>query len=360
MGITDALRRRKRAREERRQAVARALAAIHRAFGSGAILRLGDENVAEVEAISTGSLTLDRALGIGGFPRGRLVEIFGPESSGKTTLALQAIAEAQRAGGTAAFVDAEHALDPTYARQIGVDPDGLLVSQPDTGEQALGIVELLVRSGGIDIVVVDSVAALVPRSEIEGEMGNSHMGLHARLMSQAMRKLKGEIRRTRTVVLMINQIRMKIGVSFGSPETTTGGKALQFYASQRLSIRRIGTVKKGEEVVGARTRVRVVKNKLAPPFRIAEFDIHFGHGVDRLGELIDLGLECGVLSRSGADLSCEGTRIGHGRATAIAVLAEDEALRERVEAQVRARLQGVREPRFSPDDRSSAPARRSA
>jgi recombination protein RecA len=297
----------------REKAVETAITQIERQFGKGAIMKLGSEAIVDIPAIPTGSLALDRALGIGGLPQGRVIEIYGPESSGKTTLALHAVANTQKRGGIAAFIDAEHALDTTYARKLGVDCDELLVSQPDTGEQALEIADMLVRSGAIDLVVIDSVAALVPRAEIEGEMGDSHMGLQARLMSQALRKLTGTINKTKTSVLFINQIRMKIGVVFGNPETTTGGNALKFYASVRLDIRRIGAIKEGPETVGNRTRVRVVKNKLAPPFQEAEFDIMYGEGISRTGDMLDLGVEAGVIEKSGSWYSYSGERIGQGR-----------------------------------------------
>jgi len=297
----------------REKAIETAMTQIERQFGKGSIMKLGSKAIMEVPVIPSGSLALDRALGIGGIPRGRVVEVYGPESSGKTTLALHAVAGAQRQGGIAAFIDAEHALDTTYARKLGVDCDELLVSQPDTGEQALEITDMLVRSGAIDVVVIDSVAALVPRAEIEGEMGDSHMGLQARLMSQALRKLTGTISKTMTTVIFINQIRMKIGVVFGNPETTTGGNALKFYCSVRLDIRRIGAIKEGQEVVGNRTRVRVVKNKLAPPFQEAEFDIMYGEGISRTGDLLDLGVEVGVIDKSGSWYSYDGERIGQGR-----------------------------------------------
>ena len=290
-----------------------AMAQVERQFGKGSIMKLGSQPVIQVPVISTGSIALDKALGIGGIPRGRVVEIFGPESSGKTTLALHAVAEAQKRDGIAAFIDAEHALDTVYAKKLGVDCDELLVSQPDTGEQALEITDMLVRSGAIDILVIDSVAALVPRAEIEGEMGDSHMGLQARLMSQAMRKLTGMIGKTMTTVIFINQIRMKIGVVFGNPETTTGGNALKFYSSVRLDIRRIGAIKDGQEVVGNRTRVRVVKNKLAPPFQEAEFDIMYGEGISKAGDLMDIGVETGTIDKSGSWYSYGGERIGQGR-----------------------------------------------
>jgi len=297
----------------REKAIETAMTQIERQFGKGSIMKLGSKAIMEVPVIPSGSLALDRALGIGGIPRGRVIEVYGPESSGKTTLALHAVAGAQKQGGIAAFIDAEHALDTTYARKLGVDCDELLVSQPDTGEQALEITDMLVRSGAIDVVVIDSVAALVPRAEIEGEMGDSHMGLQARLMSQALRKLTGTISKTMTTVIFINQIRMKIGVVFGNPETTTGGNALKFYCSLRLDIRRIGAIKEGQEVVGNRTRVRVVKNKLAPPFQEAEFDIMYGEGISRTGDLLDLGVEVGVIDKSGSWYSYDGERIGQGR-----------------------------------------------
>ncbi|HKX57015.1 MAG TPA: recombinase RecA, partial [Xanthomonadales bacterium] len=299
--------------DNRKQALTAALTQIERQFGKGAIMRLGDGTAADVQVISTGSITLDQALGIGGLPRGRVVEIYGPESSGKTTLTLQVIAECQKLGGTAAFVDAEHALDPQYAEKLGVNVEDLLVSQPDTGEQALEITDMLVRSGAVDIVVIDSVAALTPKAEIEGDMGDSHVGLHARLMSQALRKLTGNIKRSNCMVIFINQIRMKIGVMFGSPETTTGGNALKFYASVRLDIRRIGALKKGDEVVGNQTRVKVVKNKVAPPFKQAEFEILYGEGISREGELIELGYKYNIVEKSGAWYSYEGERIGQGK-----------------------------------------------
>jgi recombination protein RecA len=300
--------------ENRKKALSAALSQIERQFGKGSVMRLGDEGaIPDVSAISTGSLNLDIALGIGGLPRGRVVEIYGPESSGKTTLTLHVIAEMQKAGGTAAFVDAEHALDPQYAEKLGVDVDELLVSQPDTGEQALEITDMLVRSGAVDIVVVDSVAALTPKAEIEGDMGDSHMGLQARLMSQALRKLTGNIKRSNTLVIFINQIRMKIGVMFGSPETTTGGNALKFYASVRLDIRRTGAIKQGDEVVGNDTKVKVVKNKVAPPFKIATFEILYGEGISREGELIELGVAHKLIEKAGAWYSYNGDRIGQGK-----------------------------------------------
>jgi recombination protein RecA len=315
----------------RAKALDAALAQIDRAFGKGSAMRLGDREKVDVEAISTGSLGLDMALGIGGMPRGRIVEIYGPESSGKTTLTLHAIAEAQKAGGTAAFVDAEHALDPVYARKLGVDIDNLIVSQPDTGEQALEIVDTLVRSNAIDILVVDSVAALVPRAEIEGEMGDSHVGLQARLMSQALRKITGTISRSKTLVIFINQLRMKIGVMYGNPETTTGGNALKFYASQRLDIRRTGAIKNGDEITGNTTRVKVVKNKVAPPFKQVEFDIMYGEGISKLGEIIDLGVKAGIVEKAGAWYSFDSIRIGQGKENVKKFLRENPEIAKRIE-----------------------------
>ncbi len=321
---------------DKSKALDAALGQIERAFGKGSIMRLGqNESVSEIEAISTGSLGLDIALGIGGLPRGRVVEIYGPESSGKTTLALHAVAEAQRGGGTCAFIDAEHALDPSYAGKLGVKVEDLLISQPDTGEQALEIADTLVRSGAIDVLVIDSVAALVPRAELEGEMGDSHVGLHARLMSQALRKLTGSISRSRCMIIFINQIRMKIGVMFGNPETTTGGNALKFYASVRLDIRRIGSIKDRETVVGSQTRVKVVKNKVAPPFRVVEFDIMYGEGVSKTGELIDLGSAAGVVEKSGAWFSYNGQRIGQGRENAKQFLRENPQVAAEIEKAIR-------------------------
>jgi len=319
--------------KERLKAVAATLATIEKQFGKGAIMRLGDREIADHPVVPSGSLALDRALGVGGYPRGRLVEIFGPESSGKTTLALHAIAEVQKTGGLAAFIDAEHALDIHYARGLGVATDDLLVSQPDTGEQALEILEMLVRSGAVDLLVVDSVAALVPRAEIEGEMGDSHMGLQARLMSQAMRKLTGQVGRQMATVLFINQIRQKIGVMFGSPETTTGGNALKFYATVRLDIRRIGAVKKGNEILGNRTRVKVVKNKLAPPFRSVEFDILYGKGICREAEVLDLALDAGIVEKSGSWFSLGDERLGQGREAVCDLLRQDAKLLERIESE---------------------------
>lgn len=321
---------------DRQKALDAALSQIERAFGKGSIMKLtGDQNPMEVEAISTGSLGLDIGLGIGGLPRGRIIEIYGPESSGKTTLALHVIAEAQKNGGTCAIVDAEHALDPGYAKKLGVNIDDLLISQPDAGEQALEIADTLVRSGALDVLVVDSVAALVPRAELEGEMGDTHVGLQARLMSQALRKLTGSISRSRTIVIFINQIRMKIGVMFGSPETTTGGNALKFYASVRLDIRRIGSIKERETVVGNQTRVKVVKNKMAPPFRQVEFDIMYGEGISKTGEIIDLGVAAGVVEKSGAWYSAEGERIGQGRENAKQYLRDNPEMMATLERKIR-------------------------
>jgi recombination protein RecA len=310
--------------ENKEKALESAMTQVERQFGKGAIMKLGDKPVMEVPVISTSSLSLDKALGIGGLPRGRVVEIFGPEASGKTSLALHAVAEAQKNDGIAAFIDAEHAIDIGYAKRLGVNCDELLVSQPDTGEQALEIADMLVRSGAIDILVIDSVAALVPRAEIEGEMGDSHMGLQARLMSQALRKLTGTIGKTMTTVIFINQIRMKIGVVFGNPETTTGGNALKFYSSVRLDIRRIGAIKDGQEVVGNRTRVRVVKNKMAPPFTEAEFDISYGEGISKTGDLIDVGVDAGIVDKSGSWYSYQGERIGQGRENVKRFLADNQ------------------------------------
>ncbi len=323
---------------DRQKALEAALGQIERAFGKGSIMKLGAHVAAQgdIEVVSTGSLGLDIALGIGGLPRGRIVEIYGPESSGKTTLALQVIAEAQKAGGACAFIDAEHALDPAYAKKLGVNTDELLISQPDAGEQALEIADTLVRSGALDVLVVDSVAALVPRAELEGEMGESHMGLHARLMSQALRKLTGSIARSRCMVIFINQIRMKIGVMFGNPETTTGGNALKFYASVRLDIRRIGQIKEREQVIGNQTRVKVVKNKMAPPFKVVEFDIMYGEGVSKRGELIDLGMQAGVVEKSGSWFSYDGERIGQGRENAKQYLKDHPEIADKIEQAIRA------------------------
>ena len=323
------------------KALAAALASIDRAFGKGSAMRLGDKQIVPIETISTGSLGLDIALGVGGLPKGRVIEIYGPESSGKTTLTLHAIAACQAAGGTAAFVDAEHALDPVYARKLGVDVDNLIVSQPDTGEQALEIVDTLVRSGAIDIVVIDSVAALVPRAEIEGEMGDSHVGLQARLMSQSLRKLTGTISKSNTMAIFINQLRMKIGVMYGSPETTTGGNALKFYASVRLDIRRTGAVKQGEEVIGNATRVKVVKNKVAPPFKQVEFDIMYGEGISRNGEIIDLGVKAGVIEKSGSWYSYDSVRLGNGKEAVRAHLKTNPLVAQAIEARIRGKQQDL-------------------
>jgi recombination protein RecA len=330
--------------DNRKKALASALSQIDKQFGKGAVMRMGDKVNEAVEVVSTGSLGLDVALGIGGLPRGRVVEIYGPESSGKTTLTLQVIANCQRNGGTAAFVDAEHALDPTYAEKLGVDVDNLLVSQPDTGEQALEITDMLVRSGAVDVVVVDSVAALTPKAEIEGEMGDSHVGLHARLMSQALRKLTANIKKSNCMVIFINQIRMKIGVMFGSPETTTGGNALKFYASIRLDIRRTGSVKRGEEVIGSETRVKVVKNKLAPPFRQAEFEILYGEGTSREGEIIEMGVLAGLVEKSGAWYSYNGDRIGQGKDNVRLFLKEHPEIAKDIDSRLREKLLAAKLP----------------
>ena len=324
--------------DNKRRALSSALSQIEKQFGKGAVMRMGDRQDDEVEVISTGSLGLDIALGIGGLPKGRIVEIYGPESSGKTTLTLQVIAACQKNGGTAAFVDAEHALDPSYAEKLGVNVDDLLVSQPDTGEQALEIADMLVRSNAVDLVVIDSVAALTPKAEIEGEMGDSHVGLHARLMSQALRKLTGNIKRSNCLVIFINQIRMKIGVMFGNPETTTGGNALKFYASVRLDIRRIGAIKRGEEVIGSETRVKVVKNKMAPPFRQAEFEILYGEGTSREGEMIELGQIAGLVEKSGSWYSYNGERIGQGKDNTRQFLREHPEISAAIEAKIREKL----------------------
>ena len=338
----------------RKAALDAALGQLDRQFGRGTIMRLGDSTVPrDIEAISTGSLGLDAALGVGGLPRGRVVEIYGPESSGKTTLSLEVIAQAQRRGGTAAFVDAEHALDPAYAEKIGLDIDELLVSQPDTGEQALEITDTLVRSGAVDVVVIDSVAALTPKAEIEGEMGDSHVGLHARLMSQALRKLTGNIKRSNTLVIFINQIRMKIGVMFGSPETTTGGNALKFYASVRLDIRRIGAIKKGDEVIGNETRVKIVKNKIAPPFKNVQFDILYGEGVSRHGELLDYGVAHGLVEKSGAWYGYGSDRIGQGRDNARRFLVEHPDIADAIESALRERMIPVRLPAATRDSEAA-------
>ena len=330
---------------DKNKALDAALSQIERAFGKGSIMKLGASTALEIEAISTGSLGLDIALGIGGLPRGRVVEIYGPESSGKTTLTLEVIAEIQRNGGTAAFVDAEHALDPAYAEKLGVNVNDLLVSQPDTGEQALEITDMLVRSGAVDVVVVDSVAALTPKAEIEGEMGELQVGLHARLMSQALRKLTGNIKRSNTIVIFINQIRLKIGVMFGSPETTTGGNALKFYSSVRLDIRRIGALKSGEEVIGNQTRVKVVKNKVSPPFREAEFEILYGQGISREGEIIELGATHNIIEKSGAWYSYKGERIGQGKENVREFLKGRPEMAREIEDQIRAKLLPVKAPR---------------
>ena len=325
--------------DKRKRALAAALGQIEKQFGKGSVMRLGDAIASQdIAVVSTGSLGLDVALGIGGLPKGRVVEIYGPESSGKTTLTLQVVAEAQRAGGTAAFVDAEHALDPIYAGRLGVNVDELLISQPDTGEQALEITDMLVRSGAVDVIVVDSVAALTPKAEIEGEMGDSHVGLHARLMSQALRKLTANIKRSNCMVIFINQIRMKIGVMFGSPETTTGGNALKFYCSVRLDIRRIGAIKKADEVLGNQTRVKVVKNKLAPPFRMAEFEILYGTGISREGELIDLGVKENIVEKSGSWYSYRGDRLGQGKENVREFLQTNADIASGIESELRARL----------------------
>jgi recombination protein RecA len=325
--------------EDKMKALSAALSQIEKQFGKGSVMRLGDHDVArDIQAVSTGSLGLDIALGIGGLPRGRVIEIYGPESSGKTTLTLQVIAEMQKTGGTAAFIDAEHALDPVYAAKLGVDVDNLLISQPDTGEQALEIADMLVRSGSVDVVVVHSVAALTPKAEIEGEMGDSHMGLQARLMSQALRKLTANIKRTNTLVIFINQIRMKIGVMFGNPETTTGGNALKFYASVRLDIRRIGGIKKGDEVIGNETKVKVVKNKVSPPFKEAFFDILYGEGISREGEIIELGVAHKIVDKSGAWYAYNGEKIGQGKDNAREFLKENPSIAQEIEAKIRAAL----------------------
>ncbi|MEG3086229.1 recombinase RecA [Sphingomonas sp. PB4P5] len=328
---------------ERAKALEAALAQIDRAFGKGSAMKLGAKETMQVEVISTGSLGLDIALGVGGLPRGRVIEIYGPESSGKTTLALHVIAEAQKGGGTAAFVDAEHALDPVYAKKLGVNIDELIVSQPDTGEQALEIVDTLVRSNAIDVLVVDSVAALVPRAEIEGEMGDSHVGLQARLMSQSLRKLTGSISRSRCMVIFINQLRMKIGVMYGNPETTTGGNALKFYASVRLDIRRTGQIKDRDEIIGNATRVKVVKNKVAPPFKQVEFDIMYGQGVSKIGEILDLGVKAGLVEKSGAWFSYDSVRIGQGRENSKTFLKEHPEMCDRLEQAIRTRTDKVAE-----------------
>jgi recombination protein RecA len=342
---------------EKKRALEAALSQIDRAFGKGSVMRLGQrEKAVEAEAVSTGSLGLDIALGIGGLPRGRVIEIYGPESSGKTTLALHAVAEVQKRGGTAAYVDAEHALDPGYAKKLGVDTEELLISQPDTGEQALEITDTLVRSGSVDVVVIDSVAALTPKAELDGEMGDSLPGLQARLMSQALRKLTGSISRSNTIVIFINQIRMKIGVMFGSPETTTGGNALKFYASVRLDIRRIGAIKDRDEVVGNQTRVKVVKNKMAPPFRQVEFDIMYGAGISKSGELLDLGVKAGVVEKSGAWFSYNNQRIGQGRENSKTYLEENPEIANAIESQVRAQAGLLTDLAARSEEEDEAPA----
>lgn len=339
--------------EKKKQALQVALGQIEKQYGKGSVMFLGDEEArSDIEAVSTGSLSLDIALGIGGLPRGRVVEIYGPESSGKTTMTLHVIAEMQKLGGTAAFIDAEHALDPSYARKLGVNTDDLLISQPDTGEQALEITDMLVRSGGVDIVVIDSVAALTPKAEIEGEMGASHMGLQARLMSQALRKLTSNIKRTNTMVIFINQLRMKIGVMFGNPETTTGGNALKFYSSVRIDIRRIGAIKKSDEIIGNETRAKVVKNKVAPPFRQAEFDILYGQGISREGEIIDLGVKHNIVDKAGAWYSYNGDRIGQGKDNVREFLKQNPQMAIEIENKVR-EIVGVRHASAPTPDKSS-------
>lgn len=322
---------------DKQKALDTALSQIEKIFGKGSIMKLGQRPAVEVDAVSTGSLSLDMALGVGGLPRGRIIEIFGPESSGKTTLTLHVVAEAQKKGGNCAFIDAEHALDPAYAKKLGVDIDNLIISQPDTGEQALEIADTLVRSGAIDVLIIDSVAALVPKAEIEGEMGDSHMGLQARLMSQALRKLTASISRTNCMVIFINQIRMKIGVMFGNPETTTGGTALKFYASVRLDIRRIGAIKDKEDTIGNQTRVKIVKNKVAPPFRVADFDIMYGEGISKTGELIDLGVKAGIIEKSGSWYAYENNKIGQGRENAKDYLLSHKDVANKIEQQIRSR-----------------------
>ena len=339
--------------ENRSKALNAALSQIDRQFGKGTVMRLGDTPRTAIPVVSTGSLGLDIALGVGGLPYGRVVEIFGPESSGKTTLTLSVIAQAQKDGKTCAFIDAEHALDPSYAEKLGVNLDDLLVSQPDTGEQALEICDMLVRSGGVDVIIIDSVAALTPRAEIEGEMGDSHVGLQARLMSQALRKITGNIKNANCMVVFINQIRMKIGVMFGSPETTTGGNALKFYSSVRLDIRRIGSVKQGDEVTGNETRVKVVKNKVAPPFRQSEFQILYGKGIYHAGEVIDLGVQCNLVDKAGAWYSYKGSKIGQGKANAAQYLEDNPAIMEEIESQIRAQLLAQAEPK---DDKAESEA----
>ncbi|MDO6671918.1 recombinase RecA [Cobetia amphilecti] len=340
--------------DNRTKALNAALSQIERQFGKGAVMRMGDAPRVAIPSVSTGSLGLDIALGIGGLPFGRVVEIYGPESSGKTTLTLSVIAQAQKQGKVCAFIDAEHALDPSYAEKLGVNLDEMLVSQPDTGEQALEIVDMLVRSGGVDVIIVDSVAALTPRAEIEGEMGDSHVGLQARLMSQALRKVTGHIKNANCMVVFINQIRMKIGVMFGSPETTTGGNALKFYSSVRLDIRRTGSVKSGDEVTGNETRVKVVKNKVAPPFRQAEFQILYGKGIYHAGEVIDLGVQCGLVGKSGAWYSYQGSKIGQGKANSAQYLEDNPAIMEEIETQIRAQLLAAPETKEEPKETAAA------
>ncbi len=342
------------ATDDKKKALGAALGQIEKQFGKGSVMRMGDnDGPRDIESISTGSLGLDVALGIGGLPKGRVIEIYGPESSGKTTLTLQVIAECQKAGGTAAFIDAEHALDPQYAEKLGVDVDELLVSQPDTGEQALEITDMLVRSSAVDVVVIDSVAALTPKAEIEGDMGDSHMGLQARLMSQALRKLTGNIKRSNTMVIFINQIRMKIGVMFGNPETTTGGNALKFYSSVRLDIRRIGAIKRGDEVVGNETRVKIVKNKVAPPFKQTEFDILYGEGISREGEIIDVGVKLDIVDKAGAWYSYNGDRIGQGKDNVRKFLKENPEIAEDIEGRIRAELLPDRADNVVPIDKAA-------
>ena len=337
------------------KALSAALSQIERQFGKGSVMRMGDQKNIQIPSVSTGSLGLDIALGIGGLPKGRVVEIYGPESSGKTTLTLQVVAEAQKAGGTCAFVDAEHALDPSYANKLGVNVDDLLVSQPDTGEQALEITDMLVRSNAVDVIVVDSVAALVPKAEIEGEMGDQHVGLQARLMSQALRKITGNIKTANCTVIFINQIRMKIGVMFGSPETTTGGNALKFYSSVRLDIRRTGTIKDGDEVVGSETRVKVVKNKVAPPFKQAEFQIHYGRGIYHMGEVIDLGVKLGLIEKAGAWYSYQGDKIGQGKANAAKFLEDNADTAQAIESKIREAYLVTSQP--AEDEKAEQPAK---
>jgi len=343
--------------EKRKQALAAALGQIERQFGKGTVMRMGDSAATRnIDVVSTGSLSLDLALGIGGLPRGRVVEIYGPESSGKTTMTLHVIAECQKAGGTAAFIDAEHALDPSYAEKLGVNIDELLISQPDTGEQALEVTDMLVRSSAVDIIIVDSVAALTPKAEIEGDMGDSHMGLQARLMSQALRKLTANIKRSNTMVIFINQIRMKIGVMFGSPETTTGGNALKFYASVRLDIRRIGAIKKGDEIIGNATRVKVVKNKMAPPFKQAEFEIRYGEGISHVGELLDLGVQEGFVNKAGSWYSYNGDKIGQGKDNSGQYLKDNPEVADELEALIREKLMPSKTEDATKEDNDEAEA----